>query len=215
MSRLYEPLNDVFGSQSKIRLLRAFASASRPLSGREAARRAKVGATPALRALAELVGFGVVVRSELEAQNLYELNRSNRLVADVIGPAFSREQGWTEVLLKAIAARIRKAAPHAVAAYVFGSVARGEDVAGSDFDVLVLMQKTRDNAVASESLADLQPDVWHEFGLRMAPVVVSVADVRRQANGALLRDVRKEGRRLFGPDLERLIHGQGRTSKAS
>jgi predicted nucleotidyltransferase len=205
MSRLYEPLNNVFSTQSKVRLLRAFASVSVPISGREAARRADVGATPAKRALAELVGFGVVSRTVLGTQNLYELNRAHRLVAEIVQPAFARERVWTGFVFESLATRVQEAVERVVGAYVFGSAARGDDTSESDFDVLVVTDGEQRRS--AEAVAGLQPELWKELGLRLAPMVLSLSELRRQGAGPLIDAVRREGRRLFGPDLESLLHG--------
>ena len=91
------------------------------------------------------------------------------------------------------------------APYVFGSAARGDDTSESDFDVLFVTDGEQQRS--AEAVAGLQPELWSELGLRLAPMVLSLSELRRQGAGLLIDAVRREGRRLFGPDLEGLLHG--------
>lgn len=64
MSIFLSPLDHVLTNRGKVRLLRALMPLSRPVSGREAAKLARLSQTPALRALNDLVALDLSGRRE-------------------------------------------------------------------------------------------------------------------------------------------------------
>ncbi len=209
MARLFEPLNHVLGTQSKVRTLRVLSSASQPLSGLEIARQAGVGATPARRALDELVGYGLAVRRQAGAQYLYQLERDNRLVATLVLPLFQQERGWTGMVFDEIARKLRPKADsrEPFAAYLFGSAARGQDEPGSDLDVLIILRDPRAKARVVNAVAAMQGELRRLYGAHISPVVLSLKDAQHRAHSPFFQEVRRDARRLFGPDLQELLHG--------
>ena len=73
MSTFLTPLDHILTNRGKVRLLRALIPLSRPVSGREAAKLARLSQTPALRALNDLVALGILHRMETFSQHLYEV----------------------------------------------------------------------------------------------------------------------------------------------
>lgn len=66
-------LDAALGSPSRVRLLRVFALADAPMSGRAAARAARLAHRPSVRALGQLVAAGVVRVSRGAAAHAYVL----------------------------------------------------------------------------------------------------------------------------------------------
>src|SRR5690606_708609 len=128
---LFDPLDNVLGTRSKVRLLRALVPLDRPVSGREAARLAGVS-RQAIRTLDELAAVGVVNRQEAAGQHLYTFNRSNRLAPSVVA-LFDAERKRTAELFERLAGIVGEAGSVA-SAVVFGSAARGEAGPESDLD---------------------------------------------------------------------------------
>jgi predicted nucleotidyltransferase len=75
---------------------------------------------------------------------------------------------------------------------VFGSVARGEDTAESDVDVLLVLRDPVDRYAESGPLADLMVAMMARHHVFVTPVVFS-EEAYRTANWPLLRNVREEG----------------------
>src|ERR671919_1977838 len=86
------PLDDVFLNRSHICVLRALYRLPEglPASGREIARRAGITHPTALKALADLVGTGLVTVGRSPIGDAYELNRSH-LFADQITDLYRTE----------------------------------------------------------------------------------------------------------------------------
>ena len=141
MSTFLTPLDHVLTNRGKVRLLRALIPLSRPVSGREAAKLARLSQTPALRALDDLVTLGVLHRMETPSQHLYEVSRTHQLVRDGLEPLFRAERERIGQVLDALRTVLGPDANRIVSAAVFGSAARGQDRPGSDFDVLVIAKQ--------------------------------------------------------------------------
>ena len=73
-------LDNILGTTTKIRLLRALLPLQAPASGREAERLAAVPHYSAGRALRDLVALGVLRRTTTPGTHLYEINREHDLV---------------------------------------------------------------------------------------------------------------------------------------
>ena len=103
------------------------------LHGREIARRTGLPAGTITRELTKLAEVGLLKRTKRGNQQVYS--------ADTGGPIFTelasilrKTSGLADVLVQALA----PAAPKLRLAFVFGSVARGHETAGSDVDVMLI-----------------------------------------------------------------------------
>lgn len=209
MSIFLSPLDHILTSRGKVRLLRALMPLSRPVSGREAAKLARLSQTPALRALDDLVSLGVLRRAETPSQHLYEVNRTHQLVREGLEPLFRAEQERIGRVLDALRALLGKDADRIASAAVFGSAARGEDHPGSDFDVLVVAKDESDVEPLHDRLAGSIPRMEEEFGLDLSPVVLPLSRFREMhRNGdPLVADVLRDARLITGDRAEALVHG--------
>jgi predicted nucleotidyltransferase len=202
---LYDPVDGILGRRSKVRLLRALRPLDRPVSGREAARLAGLSHR-AITSLDELAALGVVVRRQAAGQHLYTFNREN-VLAGAIEHLFAEEERRSGLILE----RIRSVAAEAGAMYagVFGSAARNEDRPGSDLDVFMVVEhgdlKERSGDVLIPALEALE----EEYGVRLSPVVLTLAEARFQAqeDATLLREILRDGRSVHGGPLEDLLNG--------
>ena len=103
------------------------------LHGREIARRTGLPAGTITRELTKLAEVGLLKRTKRGNQQVYS--------ADTTGPIFTelasilrKTTGLADVLVQALA----PAAPKLRLAFVFGSVARGQETGGSDVDVMLI-----------------------------------------------------------------------------
>jgi predicted nucleotidyltransferase len=202
---LFEPLDEILGRRSKVRLLRALGPLDRPVSGREAARLAGLSHR-AITALDELAALGVVIRREAAGQHLYTFNREH-VLANAIQHVFADEERRSSLILE----RIRSAAAEAGALYagVFGSAARKEDRPGSDLDLFMVLEHEEAKDRSRDAMAVAFEDMQEHYGVRLSPVVVALVEARRQAReeSSLLQDVLRDARRVHGRPLEELLNG--------
>jgi predicted nucleotidyltransferase len=213
MGMLLRPLDGILGSQSKVALLRVLLDSATPLSAREAARLAGLAHSGALRALRALVELGAVRRTETPGQHLYVVNRDNFLVEHALAVLFSNERARVGEVFRSITAALQPfLADNCVrSAVVYGSAARGDDGPGSDLDLLVVTRSDKDvGNVHSHLVQVAAPVLSDRFGLDLSPVVISVEQLVRQADGndPLVGAVLREGRQIAGASIDRLLELQ-------
>lgn len=103
------------------------------LHGREIARRTGLPAGTITRELTKLAEVGLLKRTKRGNQQVYSADTSGPIFAELAG-ILRKTSGLADVLVQALA----PAAPKLRLAFVFGSVARGEETGGSDVDVMLI-----------------------------------------------------------------------------
>lgn len=204
---LYNPLDSVLGTVSKVRLLRVLIPLERRVSGREAARLAGVSRI-AQRSLDELADLGILSREQTTGQYLYGFSHEHLLAPSLIA-LFEAERDHTRGVFARLNEILETAGAQAESAVIFGSAVRGEARAGSDLDMLVVATDAPAKELIYDALVGASSELETAFGLRLSPVVVVVDQVRRQrAEGdAFISEVLRESRRICGRPLEEVLSG--------
>jgi len=202
---LFDPLDRVLGSVTKVRLLRVLLHLTEPLSGREAQTRAGVktrnGASDALNELSEL---GIVRRVEIRSSNLYAINDDHDLTRELRDLFATEERRVGEFItaLQALlaTAKLREAV---VTVILYGSNARRAATPQSDVDLLVVVGEDGHASNVKEAFYAAAPELRSRFGIRISPYVLSAGEVadRERAGDPFVRAIRTEGRVLWGEPL--------------
>jgi predicted nucleotidyltransferase len=103
------------------------------LHGREIARRAGLPAGTITRELTKLAEVGLLKREKRGNQQVYSADTASPIFAE-LASILRKTSGLADVLVQALA----PAAPKLRLAFVFGSVARGQETAGSDVDLMLV-----------------------------------------------------------------------------
>jgi len=103
------------------------------LHGREIARRTGLPAGTILRELSKLAEVGLLKREKRGNQQVYSADTSGPIYTELTS-ILRKTSGMADVLVQALA----PAAPQLRVAFVFGSVAQGQETAGSDVDVMLI-----------------------------------------------------------------------------
>lgn len=190
-------MDDMLGSAAKIAVLRQlFRHPGMGLTGRELASMAGSKAyEPVRRAVKQLEGAGIVtLRAHGRA---YVIGLNER--CEAYGPLeelFRREgESWTHFLAEVG----RLVPPEASCCLLFGSVARGEERAGSDIDLLLVMA----DAAAKRRLQEELPPFSDAFCLPLSWHLATEAELRR--GGPLFCSIRQRYEVVKGKDP---WHGQ-------
>lgn len=218
MGFLATPLDSAFGSRSKVRLLRLLVEQDRIVSAREAARLTGSTNPAMLAALDELAKLGLVDREISGRQFLCRANRDHKLF-DVLQRLFLGESHWPELFFAAIRASLtgveQKGGVRSggrtpiVAAWIFGSVATGEDKPGSDIDLFVLTRTDRAVQPILERIGDNVARWRQEFGADVRPVVMSREQVATQLRNRnrFLTHAMRSARMIMGEIPRELRNG--------
>ncbi len=139
---------------------------------RELARMTQTNAGSLHRELARLAEGGLLIRSQQGNQVLYQANRGHPVFAELAG-LFRKTSGVVGVLQEALL----PLSAHIELAWVFGSVARGEENASSDVDVLVIGDMSFTDLVRA-----LHP-YQALLGREINPVLYAPDEFRRKLDG--------------------------------
>ncbi len=112
------PLNEIFGTQAHVRVLRVMAvEVEGPLTASDIAKRTGLTVPGAQKSLGKLLRSGFISRVGGGRKHQYEIRRSDRLMQNAI-ELFQAEKNRYERLLSAIKNEIRKLAPPPQAAWI-------------------------------------------------------------------------------------------------
>ncbi len=163
-----------------------------------------MNAQAAHEALGRLEVYGVIRRTPAGKAHVFELNRDHFLVRQVLLPLLEGEVAFRQRLYQVLSEAIAGKAESGV---IFGSVARGEEGAASDFDVCILVDKDPEKDGAANSLSRVFEMVWREFGLKLSPIVFTRAEFLAgyRKGKALFRDIVAEAETFHGAKLDEVV----------
>ena len=185
------------------RLLAVFAETSAELNLRTVARLARVSPAQASRVLPTLLELGIVERREAPPSALFRFVPENVAARAVMALAGSRQ-----AVLDVMARTASEIVPSPLSVIVFGSIARGEAVGGSDVDVVVVRGSgvDEDDAAWRAAMARWTDHVRRVTGNHVELLEVGELDASRLLRGrsSLWLDVQRDGVVIFGADLATL-----------
>lgn len=152
-SQVRYPLTTILGSAGNVRVLRALAADRSPQAAPHLARLTGLspqGVRLVLNALSQQQLVKVLGSGRTQ---LYALNESHPF-ASALAALFSEEQQRWERLLATVRDTLSKRGSAVRGAWLYGSVARGEDTPHSDLDIALLVSSQQ---VADEVREDLMP----------------------------------------------------------
>lgn len=198
------PLQSVFGSRSRLEVLRCLYEAQEPLSGREIARRTGLSHQQAHNALKSLVSLGVIARRISPPAHLFSLNRSHWIVKELAGILFKKEKKWLDDLINELGRKMPKSVRSLI---LFGSAAQGRMHAGSDIDLLALVEQKKEKEEVLDYFTERSGDLLSRHHYPLAPVVLTTEEFRSRykRNEGFARNVLKTGRVMRGKLLTEIL----------
>ena len=198
-------LDSLFGMQRQRALGWLLLHPQQKLHVRELARLTETNAGSLHRELARLAECGLLLRTAQGNQVLYQANRRNPVFHELAG-LFRKTSGIVGVLQQAL----QPLDEQIDAAWVFGSVARGEETENSDVDVLVVGELSFTDLVRS-----LHP-YQEQLGREINPVLYAPAELKRKLSDddAFVRELMTKPR-LFLLGDEHDVGESVRDSKAT
>ena len=173
------PLNRILASEGAVRILRELARHGRERSVPALARATKLSAQAIRNVLTDLTTIGIVEAIGQERTVLYRLQSAHPLHRP-LAHLFEEEENRVTRVLAALRETATVAEPQALAVWVYGSVARGDDKPSSDIDV-VLVTSNNDVESASATYKQAVSGMTDAERVTLSVVGLSQADVRRLA----------------------------------
>lgn len=192
-----------------MRLLRELARHGGPLSPRALADRGGLTIQGARRALKRLAALGLADTVGSGDRLLYRLNPVHPL-APALAALFAAEVARVDAVFEALRAAVAARRPPVLAAWLYGSAARGDDATASDVDVAVVFDADRDTEAAVEpalnALREALAPVERAQLVTLSLVGLSRDDVRRLSTGdPWWANVAREAVPLLGPAPSALV----------
>ena len=158
----------LFGKAQRAVLALLFGQPHRAFYMREVVAAAGTGASQVQKELDNLTRAGLVVREPRGNQVWFRANPESPVFAE-IKSLVAKTFGIADVVRDSLQPFAREV----VAAFIYGSVARGEHDASSDVDLLVV------GDIAPSRLAPMQLDLGRVLGRRISVVVYDAAEFRK------------------------------------
>jgi DNA-binding transcriptional ArsR family regulator len=173
-----ETLNDILNTEIKVKILRLFAQRQDgyQATGREVARQIRTTAPSAHAALKALYDQHIVLMEAIGRSHVYQLNRKNRVVQDILLPAFSVEKNFKDDMAQFLARMIKDAGleKKIVSMLFYGSRQQGHPQKGSDADIAVIVAREPDEERVLQAFLDqISPEFFTYFGVSLDPYVKS------------------------------------------
>lgn len=187
-------------------VLRVLAGSGKPLTTSTIARLAEVGSYHGIRkVLRRLVTMGIVQETTAGNTLLYELNREHLAAGSIVTLSSLRA-----LLFDKIHEAVARWEISPVSLILFGSVARGDDTAGSDIDLLAV----RPNDVAEEDedwrdqVGDLQQSIeaWTGNPAAIMELAEDAVDEAIATRAAIVESLRSDAVVLSGESLTSLLY---------
>jgi predicted nucleotidyltransferase len=206
-SLFHHPLDQVLGTVAAVRLLRELSEHGGALSVTDLASRAGLSLSGAIRALERLHDLRVVEPVGTGRGSPFRLITENPLCLGLI-TLFDMERRQTQSLYEAIQSFASQHEGEIIAVWLYGSVARREEKAGSDVDILIVAKEASVSAVRDE-LSDLLLPL-SEWSMPISVVGVSPKDIEHMATSAPKNweRIRKDAVVLAGKAPQEVRHGK-------
>lgn len=199
VSALYHPLDEILGTTSGVRVARLLCEHGGELSATTIAARVGIARQSAWTALQRLEALHLVQRVGQGRSGSYRLNRGHPLAAP-LETLFAAESRRSDHLFEAARVAAASLQPKPIALWLYGSAARGEDVAGSDFDLALLSAE----GMAEEQehrLAEALCPIFAQSLVRPSIIALDRSDLRKLARerDGLWLTLRRDAVPLYGP----------------
>lgn len=202
--RFKHPLDTILGQRSKIRILRLISFEQGQLTVREIARRINLTVPNVSRALKELEIEGIVISQQTGKSTPYSLNKKHYLANNVILPMFKKEMNSKKELVKFLK---RKLSQPIESFILFGSLARKQEEAISDIDMLFVIADKFDKKLIEKEILAQNADIIYCFGNSISPIVMTISEFlsKTKKKDPLLSEILKEGEVLDGKIISQLL----------
>ncbi len=200
--KLHHLLDDLFGSKSKVRILRLlFRYSEREFTEREIARQIGMSQNTVNKTLGDLMKTNAMSYRKIGRANAYIVNK-NSVLYPFLHKIFEDEKKIREDLIQLL----KDTASPFLSCTLFGSFAGEEEGYESDLDLLVIAE---DKKAAEAQLEELESDLLRRFNIPLSLILLTPSELRKKRNTPFIMEARKNGVRISGKSLEELYGERG------
>lgn len=197
-------LNKVIGDPVYLQMYRHLFSQPEGVTGRTLATLVGVSPFKINQSLRRLESQGVITVTSVGRANVYRLQRDHLLTKEVILPLLKFEETLLSTLGEAIMQRLT---PRPLSILVFGSVARGEESAQSDIDLLLVYDKNQQPTKSRETFEHIVGYVTSVYSTPVTLQRCSVDELQQRVRDKdpYVRKIIKEGRSIAGLSITEIL----------
>jgi predicted nucleotidyltransferase len=190
--RFHEPLNDILGNRTQVKVLRLLIRTRSAHTGRELARLIGQSHNATRFALEELERNGLITKQQAGRSNLYSLYEENILFTEILLPAFKLEERLLDEVANIISRELGK---ELVDIILFGSIAKAEESPHSDIDLVLVFKDGVDPGSVEDIVAEASLLIAKKFGNQVSPVLINRAEFERKkrARQGLWKEISETG----------------------
>lgn len=164
---LDKALDSVLNTSSKVKIIRLFTSKREDFitSGREIAKLVSLTPPTAHAALKELYNQDILKREIIGRQHIYRLNVDNRIVKNILMPAFKKECSIKKDIIDFLRKQLkaRKIQNRIVSVILYGSLQTGVTDERSDIDIAVVTKNEKSKEQLESVFAEEIANQFHEY----------------------------------------------------
>jgi len=189
--RFRNEFDELLGNPIRIRVLRVLTRyPTLGFTGRELARSSKSSPSQTIAALECLLDSGVIYREVAGRSHVWRL-APEHVLHDLLVSMFQGEEDPLQLLKRDIEDMLQ---PLPVKrAFLFGSVARGDERPTSDVDLLVLVGSKAAKEAVEDGLSRVSHRIFQRFGNPLSPLVLDTSQSRYPPNPELVKTAQTEG----------------------
>ncbi len=205
--RLNKPLTNILDSQAKIICLRLLCNHPTEINGRQLSKIVRLSPTTVHKAMKELANEQIIVLKNYGNSHVYELNKTNRIVVEILKPLFNKEKVILDNFIKDVIQRIKKSElKNRISSIVlFGSVHEGTEKPGSDIDLCVVVKESKDKKKVEDLIFDLDSTLMAQIGMSIEPYIKTISEFKKDKELGVIKSILKSNRVIWGQSLEKIL----------
>ncbi len=205
---LNNPLDDILGQVSKVKILRFLINSQAQLNGREIAKSVGLSHVKVHAALKDLSEHGLVNVRSVGKSLIYWLNEEHFLVRDILGPIFGKEARLFSYISKIILKESTSSLP--LTMILFGSFAKENASPNSDIDIFLVYPENKNRSAIAKELTEAEKKITLFFGnyLSSIPMKIGEFKIRFKKNERFIKEIIKTGKVIYGKGIAELIRYQ-------
>jgi len=199
--KLHHLADDLFGSRSKVRILRLLTKLpEREFTEREIAKSIGMSHNTVNIALRDLRKINVLAYRRIGRANVYVINKDSTLFL-FLKKFFEDEKKIREEMLK----QIKTATKQFLSTILFGSFANETETHNSDLDLLIIV---KDNKKTKPVLDELENTLLKQYGFPLSVVLLTPRELINKWNAPYMREARNNHVLINGKPLGE-VYGKG------
>lgn len=183
-------LDNILNTNSKISIIRLFVSKRNDYiaTGREISKIVKMSPPATHASLKELYNQDILKREIIGRQHIYSINVKNRIVKDILVPAFRKESAVKDDIIRFLKNKIESAdiKKEIFSMLLYGSIQTGVIREKGDADVAVVVKNEKDIKEVENVFSENISEQFKEyFGINLDTYVKSENEFRKRMNKKL------------------------------